>query len=271
MKPARSTAVLLCVVGLALAVPASPARAEVGVSRLRVGATADVSEPLAVFPPGIQRVFARFDYAEASGQRIGLDVTGYGGVVVQQTSRRYEGEGSDVAEIDGTDVLLRLTSELVRSAESARSSARQAATQQFGVLEYLNGVQAGVVRMGTVVTMLESVRAPEVDRDDLAELRRIEAQVSDLVARAMRAGDDEQRKQLAARMAQPLEQAVGLANGLDGAAGGAVDVPLPVSGSAWQYVVRVSVDGNPAASTEFAVDGGQVLLPSLSRKAPVHR
>jgi hypothetical protein len=123
--------------------------------------------------------------------------------------------------------------------------------------------------MGNVVDVLATIRSGAVSRADLAELGRLEAQVTDLVQRAQRASTNEQRRQLASRMDVPLEAAARISTRQVASAGGAVNVPLPISGGAWQYVARVTVDGSPADSVEFAVDGAQAWLPAVSRHAPI--
>jgi len=249
---------------------ATAARADIAVSGLRVGLDERAETARDWFPVGTQAVFVTFDYREAAGQRVALDVTAYGGVVVHARSRNLSGSGTETSRLDGADAFRHLAAQLQEAAQSARSSARSAASQEFGVVEYLSGVQAGVVRMGNVVDVMAAVRAPVVSRADLEELRQIERQVGDLVVRAQRAATDQQRKQLAERMAQPLERAVAIAGHIVSLAAQATGVPLPVSGGGWEYVVRVSVNGSPADTTEFVVDGGLVMLPTLSRRAPVH-
>lgn len=257
-------------IGLVAAWP-QPARAQVAVSNLRVGTDPAVSTARSTVPIGTRTLYAAYDFSQADGNRVALDVTAYGGVVVFSASERLRANGTRTVAIDGTSVLGRLTAELVATAQAARGSARDAAAREFGTEEYLGAVQAAVIRLGHVRTVLAAVRTPFLRPADLDTLADLETQVNDLAERARRAASDEQRRLLAGRMDAPLEEAVAVAVRLSSSASEARGVGLPVSGQAWQYVVLLSVDGSPADSVEFMVDGSSLWLPTTSRHAPVIR
>ena len=265
---------LACIVVLAAVLACSwteSASAEVTVSNLRLGTDPMVAVARSIVPIGTRTVYARYDFREAVGNRVTLDVSAYGGVVVSSASERLSASGNRTVAFTGDSMLRQLAAELLATAQSTRGSARDAATREFGTQEYLGVVQAGVVRLGNVRTIMTSVRTPAVSSSDMEALEVLEAQVSDLVSRALRAATDEQRRQLAGRMDEPLAEAVGMASRLVRAVADVRDVGLPVSGEAWQYVVLLSVDGSPADSVEFMVDGSSLWLPTTSRHAPVIR
>jgi hypothetical protein len=268
----RQERTVLAAALMAVVAAATPraAMADVSVSNLRVGVDAAVSDTMAAVPVGVRAVYARFDYRSAAGERATLDVTAYGGVLVFSSGERLAGTGSLATRISGEEMLAGLTAELTAAVQNARSNARNAATRELGTEEYLNSVQAGLVRLDSALTVLAAVSPSPVSSADVASLKRLGAQLTDLVVRAQRAPAGQQRKDLAARMEPLFVQAADISSriGASAAAFGGL-VPLPASGSAWQYVVRVAVDGSPADSVEFIVAGSRVLLPSVSRHAEV--
>ena len=86
-----------------------------------------------------------------------------------------------------------------------------------------------------------------------------------LLNRAANASDDQKRKELAAAMAAPLDELVAAAEQQSTEAGETHDVPLPVSGDVWQYVVSVSIGGTPALTTEFEIAGSAIYAPVVSK------
>jgi len=257
---------------MAVVAAATPraAMADVSITNLRVGVDAAVTDTMPAVPVGFRAMYARYDYRGAAGERATLDVTAYGGVLVFSSGERLTGTGSIATRISGQEMLASLTAELTAAVQSARSNARNAATRDLGAEEYLNGVQAGLIRVDSALTVLAVVSPSPVSSADIASLKRLGSQLTDLVVRAQRAPAGQQRKDLAARM-EPLFVQAADVSGRVGASAAAFDgpVPLPASRSAWQYVVRVSVDGSPAASVEFTVAGSRALLPSVSRHAEV--
>jgi hypothetical protein len=167
-------------------------------------------------------------------------------------------------------VLEGLIEQLAAAIQSGRASARNAATFDLGAEEYLSGVQASLVRMDCALTVVSAVSPSPVSGADVALLKQLGIRLTDLVARAQRAPAGAQRRDLAARM-DPLFQQADEISMRVGASAAAFRgrVPWPASGSAWQYVVRVSVDGSPADSVEFAVRGSRALLPAVSRRPVV--
>jgi hypothetical protein len=267
----KAVAGVVLAAGVAVTAGLGVARADVSVGNLRVSDAPTGARSKETFPPGTRDVYVLFDYGDASETAIALDVTAYGGIVVHQSVARYSGTGTATARIDGVTVMQNVLAELDAAIGSARGSAKSASEQQYGVAEYLSGVEAGVVRMGNAVTVLDRIDSPVADPKALAQLRDAQEQVTDLVRRAQRASAIEQKHALAARMLPVLDEAGATARDLREDAEAVSSAPLPVSGSTWDYVVRATLAGSPAASIEFGVDGGRLALPTLSKRARLLR
>jgi hypothetical protein len=259
---------ILAIVVVAVAVTVlapSVVRADLAVTNLRVGSDPAADPAMTVFPPGTRSAYARFDYEDASNHRLGVTVLLHGGIVGFASRDRYDGKGSASVEISGASVLRNVTNEVVEAGRTARSNAEKAATQSYGLAEYLIQVQAGLNRVDSAVVVLEGVGPQHVDAAQLARVVTASAATHRLLERAVRAADDPRKREIAASMDQPLEDLVTAAQALFASAQEATSVPLPVSGSAWDYVVSVSVDGSPALTTEFVVSGYRILAPAVQK------
>jgi hypothetical protein len=261
----RTGAALLIALTVLVALAPGLAWANLAVTNLSVGRDAGDAPGATRFPPGTRSVFARFDYADASDHQIGLLVMVHGGVIGFGTSGRYNGSGSESVEISGSGVFRSVSAEVVQAARTARTNAEKAATQQFGLAEYLIQVEAGLNRVNSALVVLRGIDSPTVDQALLGSLEDASRMTYSLLERAARAGDDQQRREYAAAMDEPLGELMTSALALSAAADGAADVPLPASDGVWQYVVSVSVDGSPALTTEFEVTGVSIYVPSVSK------
>lgn len=255
---------LLAAAAVLLALP-GVARAGVSVTNLRVGRDQAADPAATVFAPGTESVFARFDYDETSNTRIGVSVMLRGGIVGHSSQGRYSGKGSEAVEISGTGVLRNITAELVEAGGAARSNAQKAATQSFGMTEYLIQVQAGLNRVDSAVVVLDGVPPRYVDATRLKQIKAASKATHRLIERAVRAVDDPQKREIAEAMDEPLGQLVTAARALSESAQSAQNVPLPESGQEWEYVVSVSVEGSPALTTEFIVSGYRVFAPLVQK------
>jgi len=253
--------------GLAAAVLLVPglARADVGVTNLRMGRDYSADPSTSRFAPGINSVWARFDYLEASNHQIGLTVMVHGGLVGYGTALPLAGSGSESVEITGDAVLRSVSAEAADSAKAARSNADKAATQTYGTVEYLIQVEAGLNRVDSALIVVHGIESSQIDEEILAAMEVASDETRTLLDRAANASDDQRRKELAAAMERPLGDLVSASEQLSTAAGEAHDVPLSVSGDVWQYVVRISVDGTPALTTEFDIAGSTIYAPYISK------
>ncbi len=248
--------VVLGVVFVAL-LPRSAA-ADARVSRLRLGLTPDAHESQQRFPPGTQRIFAVFDFEGAAGEVIGVAVDARGLPDLYRSSAKpYTGDGTDSEPISGTVITQALAGELAESARAAQRDAQLAATQSFGVQEYLLSAHMSLLRMGYAGDLLERA---ELGRDGAALLDRIGMvadEASQLVRRAVSLPMSELdgKRSLASEMAEPLAEAVTEAERLSEAAGRLTDLPIPETGpdSRAAYAVQLQVGGNPAIVAEFLI------------------
>lgn len=158
-----------------------------------------------------------------------------------------------------------VSAEIVQAARTARTNAEKAATQSFGLAEYLIQVEAGLNRVDSALVVVRGIDSAAVDDELLDTIEEASEATRDLLERAAGASDDPQRRELAAAMDEPLGEMVVAAMDLSTAASEASDVPLPLSNGVWQYVVSVSVDGSPALTTEFEVAGAAIFIPSVSK------
>lgn len=253
------------------ALTSRPVAAEVRVGGLRLGLAPDVPVTQHRFPPGTQLIYAVFAYSGAADHEISAVVTGRSGLNLFESSQRYSGDGTDSFAISGTAITRALTDELLASARAARADAQRAATQAFGVQEYLLAIHSSLLRMGYAVDLLAGAELGPGGTGLLEETSTAVAEATELVRRAISVptGEEPRKRALAGEMDAPLATAVQSTGELAQLAGRMTDLPIPESGadSRSAYTVQVQVAGFPAAAAEFVVASADpVYLPSCVQR-----
>jgi hypothetical protein len=248
--------------------PPLPAQApsDVAIGNLRLLDEPDGDTPMDRFLPGTRVIYAVFDYAGADGHEIGLSVTGRGALNVFDHTGRYEGEGTESLAIDGTRITQALASELDESAQAARDDTRRAASQPFGVQEYLLAAHGSLLRVGYALDLLEGAELGTTGPTLLADVRAETDASRELVHEAIRvpAAEMERKRELARDADYALVQNANLAGQLTRMVDGLSGLPLPETGPDWRfaYAVQLQVRGLPVGVQEFLVSESEpIYLP----------
>jgi len=258
---------------LGLLAVAGPVREVAGAARidaLRVLRAPDAGAGTYLFPPGTRRVWVTFRYEEAAGERVGLSVTGRGGIGVFASEDRYNGSGTASIEVSGAAIYRGLAAQLEAALRQAQEGAQEAATQSAGVHEHLLSAQAGLLQAGSAMGLLGGADLSDDDGRRLSGARAAAAEAGTLArqAIALPLSDTAGKRVLAGQMGRPLATAVTAASGLSASAAGAGETTIPSTGidERSAYTVQVSVGASPAASAEFVVyRGDRVYLPRTER------
>jgi hypothetical protein len=273
----QRTWLLAIVVLVLLAVRPGIAAAEVRVKALKVTA-APGGPAVTRFQPGTKTVYATFDYEGAVNHKVGVMVTARGGLSVFESARRYTGGGSDTVPIDGTTVTHALATGIAEAARAAQADAERAATQPFGVQEYLQAVEQDLMLADAAVVLLSAAPIGDVNVGRLDSVRLAANDVTLLVnaALGLPPSDVARKRELATQMAPHAAEMAANADQLDRSVQRLTDLPIPETGNAphatYTVQVRVTDLDYPADSAEFSVARDlSVVLPWLGRAASLRR
>jgi hypothetical protein len=248
-----------------------PAAAEVRIKSLDVSPSPG-GAAASRFEPGTRTVYATYRYEGAVNHRIALVLTARGGLQVFESAKRYTGDGSDTVAIDGTSVTRALATELAEAARQADVNAGHAATQAFGVQEYLQMVKQDLVHADAAMELLDKAPLGAVNTGRLQATRTAAVEVADLVDRALALppADIDKKRDLAVAMDPALADMVANADQLDSSVSRLTDLPIPTTGiraqNAYTLQARVTDLGYLSDSVEFLVAAmPTVMLPWLGR------
>jgi hypothetical protein len=264
-------AVVLGLAGLGGVAAQVPDQEKAG--HLRLGQSPQAQPTVDVFPADVRSAFARFDYRDASNDRIAV-VASWRGMDLYRGERRYTGGGSDAMEIAGTAIYQRLTLVLADAAQQGRADARLAAIQPHGTNDYLLSVQASLFRASTALELLGRTRPGRDDSLRIVAARRAVGDAATLIGRAVDLPEDEpeEKRALAEQADAPLGRLVTVATELKGTAAAKANLAIPGTGVSEHasYVVQLEVNDNPVASTEFWVARpARIYLPTASKNVPL--
>jgi hypothetical protein len=245
---ACAVAVLLAGGGLAMAQQAKSLRL----------VTARGEKPDAIFPAFTRSVQARYDYVDADQTPYALVLYGPGGLRLMREAATHTGDGTATVTIGGQAVMRGLSGAIVTSAQEMQTKAAEAAAAQRGVREYLNGVEAALMRVRTGQRSLRWAALPAAATAHQSDLRAAIAEMDRLVARAhlFDDGDDQNLRGVAQQMRAPAQAAIDAARGLQAAVNDLEADLVPTgtgSGEGEAYTLTVLVDGVPATSTQMWV------------------
>jgi hypothetical protein len=249
---------------------AADAAAQARVRDLRLLGAPDAVTPQTRFPAGTRTIYAAFDYEDADGVEIGLLVTARGALSAFSFARPFSGSGTERVPIDGTAVSRSLAGELRASVEAARAEARQAAGQSFGVQEHLLASRGSLMRAGY---SCEVLGGGDLGDEPSALLAAVEADCDRAAGLAVEAlglppDDIPGKRALAARMDEPLANALTGAASLVARVGELPELPIPASGPDPRnaYTVRLRVDGTTVEGIDFhVVRHPRLYLPLTAR------
>jgi hypothetical protein len=231
---------------------------EIRISEIRLGTSPEVNPDLRVFPEGTKTIFARFHYEGATGELLWLKIAGRGGIVVLQRSERYRGDGTATVQFNGADIYRTLTQTLDDAARAGQTSARSAATQQIGMLEFLMDTQYQTTRVEQALDLLAQVSLPPTQSAQIASALISVDEIAGLLkdALALPPDDVSGKQALAAKMAAPFRSTVTNSGMLVNTAGQVRDVVIPGS--------DVDAPGQPArnAYTLNLEVAGDIVVPS---------
>lgn len=248
---------------------AAPAGADVRIMNLMITDSAGGSEAVAEFPHGTERVYGTFDYEGLGDERIGVSVEGRGIINLYTSSATYPGDGHAAVELNGGAFYRSVAASLGASSEAAQTSINRASSATVGMQEYLEQIQGAVNTINALLDYLVSVPLGSVGDAELVTAQSALDQIASLVDQARRIPRDDvaARQAKAEQMKRPATLLVTSAQTLVTKSADVTIAPIAVTQTGNEYTVMVTVDGLPAASTDFSVVfDARLYLPRVGRE-----